>query len=76
MSVYPEMGALIMKKGGKFLTGIVLAGLLALPLGMGEASVEKHVADEANYKMSYPIVCMWTAIRRPRTGSIRISTNI
>ncbi len=56
VSVYPEMGALIMKKSGKFLTWIVLAGLLALPLGMGEASVEKHVADEANYKMSYPIV--------------------
>ena len=42
VSVYPEMGALIMKKGGKFLTWIVLAGLLALPLGMGEASVEKQ----------------------------------
>ena len=29
---------------------------MALPLGLGEASVEKYVADEANYKMSYPIV--------------------
>lgn len=72
VSVYPEMGALIMKKSGKFLTWIVLAGLLALPLGLGEASVEKHVADEANYKMSYPIVY----VDRNQEAQDRINSDI
>lgn len=36
--------------------GLLLAALIVLPFGVGQASVEKHTESAINYQMSYPIV--------------------
>lgn len=35
---------------------LLLTALVAIPLGVGRASVEKHTVSKSNYQMSYPIV--------------------